>query len=73
VTERTRADELAELVCALYGWTGGVDRGTERGKALHQLWSEWLEERGNYTPRSYPQLSAQGVAELAAKRDDIRA
>lgn len=72
-TTRTRADELAEMVCALYGWTPAKPRVgmSDVDKAMHQLWSEWVKERGNYTPRDYPELSRARIRELAAERDAI--
>ena len=71
--ERLRADLLrAERVCAMAGWTAAD--GTERGKALTQVWMEWAHERPSMTEReAWPDLSDEGIAALAAQRDQTRA
>lgn len=63
---------LAERVCLMFGWTRAHDE-TDREKALHELWLEWLEafraDGGNTFPPAHPDLSDARVAELAARRD----
>jgi hypothetical protein len=65
--------EAAERVCVLYGWTG-VTEESERSKALHELWSEWVKmvSPGFTSRAAHPDLSDERIAELAARRDEIR-
>lgn len=66
---------VAERVCIMVGWTPGTD--SERSKALHELWAEWLTAYeaagGSVEPRDHPDLSDERIAELAARRDATRA
>lgn len=65
--------EAAERVCVLFGWTG-CGGGSDRGKALHELWAEWVAVVGTaFTDRSaHPELSDERIAELARRRDLTR-
>jgi len=61
----------AERVCVMFGWLGIDD--SERGKAAHELWCDWLEISGVSTdPADHPDLSDERIRELAARRDATR-
>ena len=64
--------EMAERVCLMVGWTASDP--SERGKALHELWSEWTRAYraagGSLSPRAHPDLSDDRIRELAARRDE---
>jgi hypothetical protein len=63
----------AEEVCLMYGWTG-ASHETERGKALYELWSHWVNVSGvSMSPADHPEMSDERIAELARQRDEIRA
>jgi hypothetical protein len=63
----------AEEVCLMYGWTGAC-RDTDRDKALHELWSHWVNVSGaSMSPADHPELSDERIAELARQRDETRA
>lgn len=63
----------AEDVCVLFAWSPSRME-TAPEKAAHELWSRWVEISGNdCTPEKNPHLTDEYVAELAAKRDEIRA
>jgi hypothetical protein len=65
--------EAAERVCVLYGWTGGGS-GSDREKALHELWSDWVDVSGvSLSQTDHPDLSDERIAELAQRRDATRA
>lgn len=72
----TQADRLrlAEQVCLMFGWTG-VGGNTDRDKALHELWVEWLRAYeaagGSTVPIDHPELSDARIEELARRRDEI--
>lgn len=62
----------AERACLMFGWTAVV--GSDRGKAAHELWVEWLEISGvSMDPREHPDLSDERITELAVRRDEKRA
>jgi hypothetical protein len=67
---RSKADELAEQIAVLFGWTG-VRAETKREKALNQLWQEWAEERGGYLAEHRALTNAR-VNELARQYDARR-
>lgn len=71
------AERLAEQVCVLFGWTAGPHDGTERGKALSQLWMEWYHAYqaagGKVNRKSHPELADERITQLAAERDEIEA
>jgi hypothetical protein len=70
IRDRLRA---AEEVCLLYGWTGAC-RDTDRDKALHELWSHWVDVSGvSMSPADHPEMSDERIAELARQRDATRA
>lgn len=63
---------LAERACALSGWTTHPD-DTVRGKAATQAWMEWAHARPEMVHReAWPDLTDEGIAALAAKRDETR-
>lgn len=66
---------VAERVCVMVGWTPASD--SDRGKALHELWAEWVTAYeiagGSIDPAAHPDLSDERIAELAARRDATRA
>ena len=71
-SERERL-EAAERVCVLYGWSALGD-GSDRSKALHELWSEWDDLPGtDSSSAGNPELSDERIAELARRRDETRA
>jgi hypothetical protein len=61
----------AETISLLVGWTPASN--TERGKALHELWSEWSRvyesAGGSLLPEDHPELSDRRIRGLAAQRD----
>ena len=65
---------VAERVCVLYSWTGAAHPGTDREKALHELWSDWVALVGTdfISPDAHPELNDARIAELARRRDLIR-
>ena len=65
--------EAAERVCVLYGWTS-IGDDSERSKALHELWSEWVRLVGSAFagPDAHPDLNDERITELARQRDEIR-
>lgn len=64
--------EAAERVCLMVGWTAADN--SERGKALHELWLDWLAISGASTsPADHPELSDERISELALRRDEKRA
>jgi hypothetical protein len=64
--------EAAERVCALYGWTS-VDDGSDRSKALHELWGQWCDLPGSTPhPVDHPELTEGFITALARRRDAIR-
>ncbi|MGV2383713.1 MAG UNVERIFIED_CONTAM: hypothetical protein LOD86_00380 [Thermobifida fusca] len=71
-----RAEQVkrAEDVCVLLGWTANP-MDTDRTKALHQLWSEWVRTKpdGYMDPANHPDLSDEVIKRLAHKRDEIHA
>jgi hypothetical protein len=70
--ERTRL-EAAERVCLLYGWSG-IGGDSDRSKALREMWGEWADLPGvSLRPGDHPGLSDERIAELARRRDEIRA
>lgn len=63
----------AEEVCLVFGWTG-ANLGTDRDKALHELWRHWCDVSGaSLSPADHPELNQRRLARLAAKRDETRA
>lgn len=63
---------IAERVCAMTGWTASTN-GSERDKALTELWMAWAKERPHLTgPKAWPDLDDDGIAALAAQRDATR-
>jgi hypothetical protein len=65
--DRLRA---AETVCTLFGWTASAGR-SDRDKAVEQAWQDWTHRYGGYTDPSAPEWKTR-IAELAARRDEIR-
>lgn len=65
--------EAAERVCVLFGWTS-ASHDSDRDKALHELWSEWVDLVGSaFTgPDAHPELSDERITALARRRDRIR-
>ena len=66
-TEVAQRLAMAERVCALVGITAARSDG-DREKALGQAWQDWQAAYGHAVPRP---TNAE-VAELAARRDEIR-
>jgi hypothetical protein len=65
--------EAAEAVCLMFGWTA-ARMGTDRDKALHELWRHWVQVSGvSLDPEDHPELSDVVIADLARKRDETRA
>lgn len=64
--------EAAERVCLMVGWSA-ADTVTDRGKAKHELWAEWLaiyeSQGGSPSPKAHPDLSDERIRDLAARRD----
>lgn len=59
----------AELVCALYGITGGR-QDSDREKACTQAWMDWSRIAGDAAdPKRIPEATLHG---LARRRDEIR-
>ena len=54
--------EAAERVCVLFGWTASTGTG-DRDKALHELWSEWVDLVGSAStgPDAHPELSEERI------------
>lgn len=64
--------EAAERVCVMFGWTA-ARMDSDRDKALHELWAEWVSISGVSTsPEDHPDLSDDRIAELARRRDETR-
>lgn len=63
---------LAERACVMFGWTASRQK-SDRDKALHELWSAWVDVVPDTRRMAWPELSDAMVAELAAKRDATRA
>ena len=74
VDELRRRLEAAERVCAVFGWTAVRDQ-SDRDKALHELWVEWLgaAEDGFGSPLAHPELTDETIGRLARQRDEKRA
>lgn len=62
----------AERVCLMFGWTGSTGT-SDHDKALHELWSDWVNLSGvSQLPRDHPELGDDRIAELARQRDEKR-
>lgn len=59
----------AETVCTIYGWCGNAEDSL-KDKAATQAWMDWHNTYGS--PKPSPEWR-QRIAELAARRDAIRA
>lgn len=58
----------AERFCVVFGWTG-VARDSDRDKAAHELWADWVRVSGHpLSPRANQELDAL-VPTLAAMRE----
>lgn len=62
---------LAEDVCAMFSWSP-ARYDTDRDKAAYELWRAWAAVAPT-DRRDYPHLDDARIAELAARRDEIRA
>ena len=63
----------AEQVCVLVGWTAAHSE-SDLDKALHEAWREWQDIPGVSTaPEDHPELGDERIAELARRRDEMRA
>lgn len=65
----------AELALTLLSWCPSTGNGSDREKALHELWRLWFDLVGYsfVSTEENPELSDSVIAALAQNRDSIRA
>ena len=66
----------AEDVCLMFAWSPAQSgpNATDTENAAHELWSKWVQLPGTSAdPGDHPEWSKQDIAELARRREQIRA